>query len=233
MEGTHLGSSKSRGLSEVDLEEDLVRRARATPGLVLASFSPLNVDRLISYYKTALRTGRTFVVDPYAAFVLHLVAGQCKVPRPGGKSGIKVVFPGPGHAARNPPERVVAPFRRARIALDEVLSAPGKHLMIYRERVFRDDMGGKLPGDTLVLYSYWAGYLKQDRGLEFRKRLEGAGATIELAHASGHIHPEDLSGFVRGINPKVLIPVHTFHPKQFKTFWPEVWLPRDGECLGL
>jgi len=105
--------------------------------------------------------------------------------------------------------------------------------MIYRERVFRDDMCGKLPAGTLVLYSYWAGYLKQERGLEFRKRLEEAGATMELAHASGHIHPEDLADFVRAINPKILIPVHTFHPKQFKTLWPEVRFPNDGECFCL
>jgi ribonuclease J len=173
------------------------------------------------------------VVDPYTAFVLHLVAGQCKMPRPGGKSGIKVLYPESGRSGRKPPEKVLALFRHAKIGLEEVLSAPGKHLMVYRERVFRNDMGGKLPEGTLVFYSYWSGYLQQESGLEFRKRLEEAGATIEFAHASGHIHPEDLAGFVRAISPKVLIPVHTFHPKQFKTLWPEVRLPQDGECFHL
>jgi ribonuclease J len=233
LEGTHVGSSKSRQLSEVDLEEDLVKRLRATNGLILAAFSPLNVDRLVSYYKAARRSGRVFVVDPYTAFVLHLVAGQCSLPRPGKGAQIQVLYPdyrGPG---RKPPDKILRLFRPSEISLEQILSAPARHLMVYRERVFRNDMGGKLPSGTLVLYSYWSGYLEQQRGREFRNRLESAGAKIALAHASGHIYPEDLSGFVRAINPKVLIPVHTFHPRRFVELWPGVRLPKDGERISV
>ena len=38
-------------------------------GLVLCFFSPLNVDRLVSLFRAAKRSGRTFVYDLYAASV--------------------------------------------------------------------------------------------------------------------------------------------------------------------
>jgi ribonuclease J len=230
LEGTHVGSSKSARLTEVDLEEHIVRSILANRGLVLAAFSPLNVDRLVTFYKAARRGGRTFVVDPYAAFVIHLIASQCGFPRPGGSSGIRVLHPSRGTKT---PEKILALFQRAKISLEEVLAAPSRHVMVYRERIFREDMRGSLPANSLVLYAYWRGYLEQDRGLDFRRRLEDAGAVINLAHASGHIHPDDLAGFVRAVNPRVLIPVHTFHPKRFGSLWPAVRFPGDGERVRL
>lgn len=233
LEGTHLGSSRSPRLSETDLEEDLVREAKAATGLVLAAFSPLNVDRLVSYYRASRRSARTFVIDPYAAFVLHLVASKCKVPRPGGTSGIRVVYPDLARSRKRPPEKIFRMFRNAEIGLEEVLKAPDKHLMIFRESMLSGDFGGQLPPGSILLYSYWSGYLKQERGIALCKRLEAAGARIGYAHASGHIHPEDLAGFVKAIDPKVLVPVHTFHPTRFKTLWSQVRLLNDGDTLRI
>lgn len=231
LEGTHLGSSNSMRLSETDLEDQLVREAGTAAGLVLAAFSPLNVDRLVSYYRAARRSGRIFVIDPYAAFVLHLVASQSKVPRPGGTSGIRVVYPDLSMRRRPPPDKILRMFRKAEIGLEDVLRQPERHLVIFRESMLAHEFGGRLPTGSILLYSYWSGYLKQERGIGLRTRLEAARARIVFAHASGHIHPEDLSEFVRAIGPKTLIPVHTFHPKRFGAMWPEVRLPRDGETL--
>jgi ribonuclease J len=88
MEGTHLGCDSDREISEYELEEEIVEHVRSAPGLVLAAFSPLDVDRLVTYYRTAQRTGRLFVVDGYAAFVMHLVASETKIPRVG-QHGLK------------------------------------------------------------------------------------------------------------------------------------------------
>lgn len=233
LEGTHLGSPTSAKQSETDLEEDLVQNAKATGGLVLAAFSPLNVDRLVSYYRASRRSGRSFIIDPYAAFVLHLIAHQCKIPRPGGTSGIRVVYPDLSQKRNRPPEKILRMFRHAEIDVQDVLREPQKYLMVFRDSMLARDFEGRLPPGSTLLYSYWSGYLKQERGVDLRRRLEAAGARVVFAHASGHIHPEDLAGFVKAIDPKLLVPVHTFHPNRFKPLWPRVRLLNDGETLRL
>jgi hypothetical protein len=90
MEGTHVGSGRERGVTEHELEDLILCQLQESQGLVLASFSPLHVDRLVTFYKAARRGGRTFVVDPYGAFVMHLVSGQCRIPRPTQAAGIRV-----------------------------------------------------------------------------------------------------------------------------------------------
>ena len=45
MEGTHLSESRPRGVTEFELEDEILSRVRTAPGLVQAIFSPLHVDR--------------------------------------------------------------------------------------------------------------------------------------------------------------------------------------------
>ena len=90
MEGTSLSRGKEPGPSEQDVEEQLVESLKQTPGLALAMFSPQNVDRLVSFYRAAVRSGRTLVLDPYAAFILYLIKSECKVPDPFRSKHIKI-----------------------------------------------------------------------------------------------------------------------------------------------
>jgi ribonuclease J len=81
MEGTHLGGEKEQGLGEFDLEEQVVDHFQSAPALVLAAFSPQDVDRVVTLYRAARRTNRTLVGDAYVAFILHLVASEAHIPR--------------------------------------------------------------------------------------------------------------------------------------------------------
>jgi ribonuclease J len=49
------------------------------------------------------------------------------------------------------------------------------------------------------------------------------------AHASGHIYEEDLVDLVNRINPKRVIPIHTFEPQGFEKHFPNATPLRDGE----
>ena len=69
MEGTHFSEDRQPGLTETRLEDVIYEDIRTAPGLVLAAFSPMHADRLVTFYKAAHRAGRTFVVDHYAAYV--------------------------------------------------------------------------------------------------------------------------------------------------------------------
>ncbi len=101
IEGTLLGSEREEGVGEFELEEQVVELVRSAPALVLAAFSPQDVDRVVTLYRAAQRTNRVFVADAYAAFVLHLVAGEAHIPRPTRDKGIRVyhnaALPEEGH----------------------------------------------------------------------------------------------------------------------------------------
>lgn len=226
MEGTHLGSDRDESIGEYELEERIVKIVQSAPSLVLAAFSPQDVDRLVTLYRSARRTGRTFVADAYTAFVLHLVAGEARIPRPTRDNGIRVFH----NAAfqRKKIERLSRLFEADRIELDEILAAPGQHLMAFRPSMTGLDFGGHLPAQVRVLYGYWPGYLKNPDWVELQEQVVGVGGEFIRAHASGHIYPDDLRQLVVALNAKSVIPIHTFEPQMFRDHFPNTVLLEDG-----
>jgi len=229
MEGTHFGTGRQTGPSEFDLEEQIVPFVRDAPGLVLACFSPLDVDRLVTYYRVSRRTGRWFVADAYAAFVLHLVASEAKVPPPADANGIRVYF-NQAFDRRNI-GKLTQRFEPARIGLDEVLAEPGRHLMVFRPSMASLDFGWVLPAGSRCIYSYWQGYLANSDWVGLRRQLAEAGGDFIPAHASGHIYVRDLIDFVRAVNPASVVPVHTFEPDRFKDHFENVMPLDDGQAI--
>ena len=219
MEGTSLSRGQEPGLSEPDVETLLVNLLKQTPGLALAMFSPQNVDRLVSYYRAAVRSGRTLVLDPYAAFILHLIRSECKVPDPFQARYIRIFLAQSflrSMAARRL-QKLIPRMKRVEISCAEILAAPGSFLMIFREWMYERMFERKLPPGSRFFYSYWPGYLDtQPRLKELRARLEESGCAFDLVHASGHIYYQDIMEFVERANPRNLMPIHTTASKELE-----------------
>lgn len=82
MEGTNIGADKPV-IGEAELEQRFVELAGKTPRHVFVQWSAQNVDRTVTLFRTALRTGRMLVVDLYGADVLRRIAGGTRLPVPG------------------------------------------------------------------------------------------------------------------------------------------------------
>lgn len=229
MEGTHFGSDKEQGITEFELEERVVELVQTAPALVLASFSALDLDRLVTLYRSAQRTGRIFVADAYTAFVLHLVASQVRVPRPTRENGIRVYF-NRSFERRNI-ENLQDKFQPDRIELPEILAEPKRHLMVFRPSMTALDFEGKLPHRSRCLYGYWKGYLVRKDWVELQEQLVQAEGDFIPAHASGHIYSADLITFVKAVAPVKVIPVHTFEPQAFRHHFDNVQLLDDGQSV--
>src|SRR5262249_2836554 len=156
VEGTHFGSDKEQGITEYDLEDRIVELMQTAPALVLATFSALVVDRIVTFYKAAQRAGRVFVVDAYTAFVLHLISREVKIPRPARDNGIRVFFN--QLFERRNLDNLRESFQVDWIELAEVLSEPARHLMVFRPSMTQFDFNGWLPPGCRCLYGYWKGY---------------------------------------------------------------------------
>lgn len=237
MEGTHLGSGRPAcGLSERDMEIEAARRTTTTPGIALAMFSPLNLDRLVTYFRVAIRARRTLVLDPYAAFVLHLVRGQTKVPDPFSHENIRILVPRGfwnSRAGRCLATKHRANMERRHVDPAELVSAPHRWLMLFRPRMLDAVFNGALPNESLCLYSYWTGYLAKPELTALRERIEKAGSRFITLHASGHIYAADLQRLIREFSPRMLVPIHTASPTSFKDLWPKVRLTEDGENCSI
>lgn len=180
VEGTHLGSGKTTGLSEFDLEEQVVEESQTAPGLVLYSFSPQDVDRVVTGYRASQRTGRTFVADGYTAFIMHLVHHEARIPPPKREHGIRVYFNEGFRRKKN--TKLDNIFAADRIELEEILREPSKRMMVFRPSMTHLDLGGTLPPKTRVLYGYWKGYLKNTDQVQLQTKVNDAGGDFIPAH---------------------------------------------------
>ncbi len=53
------------------------------------------------------------------------------------------------------------------------------------------------------------------------------------AHASGHIYVKDLIEFVRAVDAKTVIPIHTFEPQLLNQHFSNVRVLNDGDVFLL
>lgn len=92
-EGTTIGrdGNEKHSKTEGELELDIVRSLNATRGPALAYFSGQNIDRFVTFFRAAKRTGRTFVVDLYLAHILDAL-GRKTLPSPRGPD-LRVFLP--------------------------------------------------------------------------------------------------------------------------------------------
>ena len=82
MEGTTIGrTGTTEGFaSESDLEDEFVTAFGGTKGIHFVWASAQNIDRIVTVYRAAKRTGRVLVVDLYAAVVLR-ATGRDTIPQ--------------------------------------------------------------------------------------------------------------------------------------------------------
>ena len=235
MEGTHIGHAGYRGSTEYELEDQLTQQIKSAPGLVLASFSPQHVDRLVGFLRATKKAGRTFVADAYTAFIMHLIASEIPVPKPEATDWVQVYFPKFFEAGvkRKRLEGFQTQMYPARIELDEIRQNPAKYVMIFRPSMLDIDFGNELPAKTSCLYSRWEGYLTQPEWTPVKELLAAGGGDLQEVHTSGHIYADDIVEFVRQIDVKRVIPVHTFEPERFLPLHANVRALRDGEALEL
>lgn len=233
MEGTHIGHKDHRGPNEYKLEAEITAHIQSAPGLVLASFSPQHVDRLVGFFRAAKKTNRIFIADAYTAFVMHLIASETSIPRPESTKEVKVFFPKFFEETyrKKQLEKHFLLMSPARIWMDEIRLNPSRYVMLFRPSMLESDFGGILPDGSRCLYSRWSGYLQQPEWQMTKAKLEEASGDLIETHTSGHIFYDDIIDLVGQIKAEMVIPIHTFEPEKFETITPRLKLLADGESF--
>jgi ribonuclease J len=234
IEGTRIIPQSDTGFSgEQDLEEAFVRAVNKTKGIVLVTTASQNIDRLVTIFKAARRTGRMLVIDIYTAEVLDSLKDYPRIPK-SWWGGVRVCL---SHSIAKRlieagREDAIRQHREKMIRWPRINERRGKSIVLIRGSMIGPvkrfiDLEG-----ALWVYSMWPGYLEKSESLKrLKDYLEGAGVQIKYLHTSGHASLADLKRLAHALSPKTLIPVHTFYPEIFKEYFQNVRLVSDGEII--
>ena len=227
LEGSMIGRNQGKYNNEVNLENKLVELFKKDK-LYFVSCSSQNIDRLVSVFKACLRTDRTFVIDPYTAFILDkLKKTSPNIPQFNGGKNIKIFFVPNRYTNKLAENKILFKYKSAKITYPEMINNKDKIVVkdnFTTRRIFADK--GDIKGSKLI-YSMWEGYLPDTKVFWDKYKVP-----ITQVHASGHAYIGELNRFVNAIKPKWIIPNHTFYPEEYKKlFGNNIKCLKDGEMF--
>jgi len=233
MEGTHVrrdGADDEAGFdSESDLEDRFVEVCIETEGAVVVLGSAQNLDRLVTVFRAARRSGRELVIDLYGASVA--AASRSTIPQPG-FDGLRVWVP--------QRQRVLVkesgefwrmdPIRDCRVFLEELGGDPARFVFHVAASTIPELLGhGVLDQRGMAVWSMWEGYMRKVSGERTLRRLADSSVDVATVHTSGHASVGDLRRLADAVNPVRLVPVHSEAAGRFTELFDSVELHNDGE----
>lgn len=234
IEGTKLGQQNEEVLTERELEEQIIINSRDIAGPVLFQSSSQNIDRLVSFYRAALRLRRIFIVDIYTANILYelrQLGNQLPYPSAAYKN-IKVFYPyqltkkifskiGEKYAKR---------FSPYHISKTNLQKQEKNIVMTVRPSMKRDlETAGLRNG--LFVYSLWHGYRDSGYQKKFEGYLKQVGFAMRFLHTSGHATITDIEKLIDKLQPKKVVPIHSMAPNAFASITDKVIFIEDGKMF--
>jgi ribonuclease J len=206
-EGTTLSREGYVAVSEEELENQAVELFRKSIGPVFVLQSSMNIDRIVTMYRAAKRSGRTFLEELYMADITSAVGGS--IPNP--------AF-GDVYAFITSRSRYEGLKKYAhRMGKDRITKTP--FVMCVRASMLRyiKGLSEKMSfEDGVLIYSFWNGYKETEDMKHFLSECENFGLKIVTLHTSGHADYEAIKKLVNTVNPDEIIPIHTEAPEKIK-----------------
>jgi len=234
MEGSMLGRDEGLYPDENAVEQAIFNLIHHHKGQSYVFTSSQNLDRLVSIYRAAKRSGKTLVIDLYTAFVLDkLSILSSNIPQFSWE-GIKVLF-SHRHAGKlaEQDKKLLYKYRRSKIEFEEIVDNPQDKVLLAKDNYyFRNKIIVKLQQSCkgAAVYSMWHGYLERSDLGQF---LQLNGIEMTEIHTSGHAYVSQLKSLVAALKPRFIIPIHTFYPEKYSEMFPNVIQLQDGEVIAL
>jgi ribonuclease J len=233
LEGTTVGRQPpgpDAPATEAAVEERFRTAFAAAGGMVLACYSPQNVDRLVSLYRASRAVGRTLVLDLYAATI---AAASGDPDAPGWDSdGVLIYVPQAqrvkiknAHAFER-----VNPVRSRRIYPEQLAHMASELVVTFRASMRAELAKAECLDGAAAVWSLWAGYLSRPDGVRLQRWLGARGINLEVVHASGHAPVQDLQRLAAAIDARAVVPIHTARPDLYESLFQNVERHDDGEC---
>lgn len=231
MEGTTIRREGSEAgfPTETDIENDFVGLFKATSGMPLVWCSGQNIDRLVSVFRAAKRSGRQFIIDMYTAHILK-ATGNPRLPQAHWPE-IRVFLPQfqKNRIKRNKEFELAKEYSPYRIYPEDLAVAAPNSVMIFRPSMQKDVEDAACLKSACMVYSMWDGYLEDENTKPFRDWLDAKGIPLHKCHTSGHASLSDLKRLTSTFSSATLVPVHCAEPEVYAKLFDRVKLHADNE----
>jgi ribonuclease J len=231
-EGTHVRADAAHDRAVFPTESDLELRfadlARRTDGAVVTFGSAQNLDRVVTLYRAAKRSGRALVLDLYGATVA--AATRDTIPQPGFPK-LRVYVPNRQRVRVKQSGEFdrVAAIRTLRVFPEELAADPSGFILHVPSSTAGELLrAGALTRNGVAVWSMWDGYLAEPSGQRLQQQLAAAGVDLVHLHTSGHASVPDLQRFARALAPHRLVPVHSEAGDRFAQLFDGVDRQADG-----
>jgi len=236
-EGTRMGGEEGHNFTEEEIEGKIGGFIREARGAVFANFSMSNIDRFMSFYHAAVENGRKLVVDTNFAYILDNLKDKIGgLPDVRNDPNIFVYYrlKKSGKFEQTDYQKWEREFWNRKITYREIKEKQKgyvMHITFYKlmELVYIQPKG------ATYIYSQSEHFLEGEENKEQREVLENWMRHFKMefrqAHCSGHASRQDIAEIVRRINPKLLIPIHTQKPEEFRKLHGNVKVPEKGKRI--
>ncbi|MBA7471954.1 Ribonuclease J [subsurface metagenome] len=233
MEGSMMGRDAGRYPDENAVEQAMYEIMVDQRSYTFVFCSSQNLDRLVSIYRAVKRTHKTLVIDLYTAFALDKLSSiSSRIPQFDWNE-IRVLY-AYSHAKKlaERDKKLLYRYRKAKIEWNEIRSNPHDMVILSKDNRYFRMMLQKLSasGEAKAIYSMWHGYLERTN---LAQVLESQGIELIEIHTSGHAYVEDLKRLACAMNPRCLVPIHTFYPDQYGSIHENIVQLDDGETYYL
>ena len=230
MEGTTIGrAGTSEGFAtEADLEREFVQAFRETTGIHFVWTSSQNIDRLVTIFRAAKKTGRVLLIDLYTAVVLE-ATGRDTIPQ-SDWDGVRLYIPQSQrvHIKKNGLFDDLTRHKANRIFPEDLPGLRERAVMLFRPMMMRDRGAAAALEGAGLTYSMWEGYLKEKSVQRVVTWLKENDIPWQVIHTSGHASAADLQRFAAALAPRTLVPIHSFETARFAEFFANVVQKQDG-----
>jgi ribonuclease J len=235
LEGSSIGrlAADGRFPTEQELEDSLAELASETRGAVLVCSSAQNIDRVVTVFRAARRSGRVLIIDLYGAVVLA-ATGNPNIPQ-SHWADVRLFVPEWQriHVKRKQMFDLLNTHTCHRVYPENLAALAPDAIFMFRPSMASDLEKAECLAGAQMVWSQWEGYLSKPAFASFLDWQKGSGIPMELLHTSGHASILDLQRLAKAVNPKRLVPIHSFEPGGYAEFFSNVECRNDGERWSL
>ena len=217
------GTTLSRRGAQFDSEAELEKKAAEimnTNAPVFILQAATNIDRLVTMYRAAKRTGRLFLQELYMAELA--CAGGSTIPNPRDFADVRVFVHRP-YDGEHYRYKMFSDYGQKKIGKARIVKA--RFAMCLRSSMgnYMKSLSREISFEGGVLiYSMWSGYKRQPQTSEFLRLCEELGLAIVDMHTSGHADTDAIAALIERVKPKKIIPIHTENAEWFYENYPNL-----------
>ena len=228
-EGTKLDDQPA--VEEPAVHETAREVVRHESGLVIADFSPRNIERLRTFHDIAEEIGRRLVVttkDAYLLEQMHVIDPEIPSPDEAGMAVLRM----PHSSHRGWEDEIFAKFGANVVDAQAIRARQGDYILCLSFWDIANLIDLEPNGGTYI-YSSSEAY-DEEQAIDHRRlrnwleyfglKIVGGlpGSDLEGPfHASGHIDGAGMEWLIETIKPERLVPVHSQKLAWFRKRWPD------------